>query len=89
MQKKMEELQTKLAEETMEISSGGGAVKVTITLQQEIKSIELDGDFLKEEKEFVEETILEAVREALAKSKEKSEAAMSELTEGMQIPGLM
>jgi len=88
MQKKMQELQDQLAEQEMEVSSGGGAVKVVVTLQQEVRRLEIDDEFLKEDKAIVEETILEGVRSALQQSKERSEAAMNELAEGMQVPGL-
>ena len=88
MQKKMQELQDQLAQQEIEVTSGGGAIKVTLTLQQEIRGISLDEEFLKEDKAFVEETLLEGIKAALDQSKEKSEAAMNELAEGMQIPGL-
>lgn len=88
MQKKMQELQDQLAEQEIEVASGGGAVTVKISLQQEIRSLHLDEEFLKEDKAFVEETILEGVRAAYATSKEKSEAAMNALAESLQVPGM-
>ena len=88
MQKKMQELQDKLAEEVIEVNSGGGAVAIKITLGQEIRAITLDEEFLKEDKAFVEETLLEGVKAAYEQSKEKSETAMNEVAEGMQIPGM-
>ncbi|MFP4282949.1 MAG: YbaB/EbfC family nucleoid-associated protein [Verrucomicrobiota bacterium] len=88
MQKKMQDLQAQLAEETLTVTSGGGAVKVTVTLQQELRGLELDPEFLKEDKAFVEETLLEGLRQALEQSREKSEAAMNELSQSMQVPGM-
>lgn len=88
MQKKMQALQEELAEKDIEVSSGGGAVTVKISLQQEIRAISLDGEFLKEDKAFVEETILEGVRAAYTESKEQSEKAMNSIAESMQIPGM-
>ena len=88
LQKKMTALQEELALQEMEVSSGGGAVTVTVSLQSEIKGIKLDPDFLKEDASFVEETILEAVRDALTQSSEKSEAAMQAVTAKFQIPGM-
>jgi len=89
IQKKMEALQAELAEKEIEVSSGGGAVTVKVSLQQEVRAISLDPEFLKEEKSFVEETIVEAVREAIAASKTQSEEAMSEITSGFSMPGMM
>jgi nucleoid-associated protein EbfC len=88
MQKKMQALQEELGQQEIEVNSGGGAVKVTVSLQQEIRRIEFDPEFLKEDKAFIEETVLEGVRAALQQAKERSEAAMGELAESMQVPGL-
>lgn len=88
LQKKMTALQEELAQQQMEISSGGGAVTVTVTLQSEIKRIKLDPEFLKEEVSLVEETILEAVSDALKQATEKSESAMQALTAEFQVPGM-
>jgi DNA-binding YbaB/EbfC family protein len=88
MQKKMTAIQEELSQQEIEISSGGGAVKVTVSLQSEIKAIRLDPDFLKEDPGLVEETVLEAVRDALKQAGEKSEAAMEAVTAEFQIPGM-
>jgi len=88
MQKKMEALQEELALREIEISSGGGAVKIKVNGQQEVMAIALDEEFLKEDKEFVEETILNAIQEALAKAKEMNEEEMGKITGGLNFPGL-
>ncbi|ADE53292.1 YbaB/EbfC family nucleoid-associated protein [Coraliomargarita akajimensis] len=91
MQKQMQAIQEELAEKELEISSGGGAVSITITGQSEFRSIKIDPEFLKEDAEFVEETLLGAIQEATAKAKEVNEEAMGALTGGMGggFPGLM
>lgn len=91
MQKQMEAIQAELAETMLEVSSGGGAVQVKINAQGEFQSFKLDPEFLKEDPEFVEETLLAAVQEAAAKAKETSEEAMSSVTGGGMggFPGLM
>ncbi len=89
MQKKMQEMQETLAQQEWEVSSGGGAVKVKVNGAQEILGIQFDPEFLKEEKSFVEETVLAAVQEALAKAKTVNEEEMGRVTGGMNIPGLM
>jgi len=88
LQKRMTALQEELGQQEMQVSSGGGAVTVTVSMQSEIKAIKLDPDFLKEDVSFVEETILEAVSDALKQSSEKSEAAMQALTAEFQVPGM-
>lgn len=88
LQKKMTALQEELGLQEMQVSSGGGAVTVTVTLQSEIKAIKLDPDFLKEDVSFVEETIMEAVCDALKQASDKSESAMQALTAEFQVPGM-
>ena len=88
MQKKLEAVQAELAEKTIDVSSGGGAVTVTITLQQEVRAVKFDPEFLKEDAEVVEEAVTEAMREAVAKSKQLNEEAVAEVTQSMQMPGL-
>jgi DNA-binding YbaB/EbfC family protein len=88
LQKKMTALQEDLGQQEMTVSSGGGAVSVTISLQSEIKAIKLDPEFLKEDVAMVEETLLEAVSDALKQAGEKSESAMAALTSEFQVPGM-
>lgn len=83
MQKQMTVIQEKLADQVIEVSSGGGAVQISINGQGEFQSFKLDPEFLKEEAEFVEETLLAAVQEAAAKAKATSEDAMAAVTGGM------
>jgi len=91
MQKQMQAIQDQLADQILEVSSGGGAVEIQITGQGEFKAIKLDPEFLKEDPEFVEETILGAIQEAAAKAKETGEEAMGAVTGGMGggLPGFM
>lgn len=88
MQKQLEAAQAEMAEQTLDVSSGGGAVKVTITLQQEVRAIRLDPDFLKEEPAVVEEAVTEAVREAIAQSKKMNDEAVQKITQSLQVPGM-
>lgn len=88
MQQKMEEAQTELSNEILEVSGGGGAVSIKISGQGEFKELKLDPEFLKEDAEFVSEVILQAVIDASEQAKKKNDEAMSGLTGGMQMPGL-
>ena len=83
MQKQMEGIQSKLAEQIIEVSSGGGAINIKINGQGEFQASKIDPEFLKEDAEFIEETLLGAVQEAAAKAKETSEEAMGSVTGGM------
>lgn len=89
MQQQMDALQEELAARAIEVSSGGGAISITVNGQGDFKALKLDPEFLKEDADFVEETLLAAIQEAAAKAKEVNEAEMGKLTQGMQVPGLM
>lgn len=89
MQKQMQVAQESLAEMIIKVSSGGGAIEIEITGQGEFKSIFIDPEFLKEDPDFVQESLLSAVQEASAKAKEKHEATLSSLSGGIGgMPGL-
>jgi len=83
MQKQMEETQAALADQTIETTSGGGAVKVTITGKKVIKEIKIDPDVLDpEDVEMLEDLILTAVNEAVRQADEISNSALSKITGG-------
>ncbi|MFT4902204.1 MAG: DNA-binding YbaB/EbfC family protein [Lentimonas sp.] len=83
MQQQMTAIQENLAQQILTVSSGGGAVEIKINGQGDFKAFKLDPEFLKEDSDFVEETLLAAVQEAAAKAKETSEAAMGAVTGGL------
>ncbi|NCG08592.1 MAG: YbaB/EbfC family nucleoid-associated protein [Verrucomicrobia bacterium] len=90
MQRQMQAIQEELAEQELEVSSGGGAVLIKVSGQGEFRALKLDPEFLKEDPEFIEETVLSAIREAAEKAKANSEEAMGAATGGMGgFPGLM
>lgn len=89
MQRKMEQVQEDLAKKEIDVSCGGGAVNIKINGQGEFVAISIDPEFLKEEAEFVEETLLEAVRDAAGQAKQVSEDAMQTVQSSMSIPGFM
>ena len=84
MQKQMQVAQDSLANTLIKVSSGGGAIGIEITGQGEFKSIEIDPEFLKEDAEFVQETLLLAIQEASSKAKEKQESLMGSVSGGVQ-----
>lgn len=88
MQKAMEAAQADLSAKEIEVSAGGGAVKVVVDGHGSVKGLKLDPEFLKEGSEVVESAILEAIKEACAKAKAESEAEMAKITGGFSMPGL-
>lgn len=88
MQRQIEELQKSLETRELDVSSGGGAVQVKISGAGKFLALRLDPEFLKEDPKLVEETILNAVREAAAKAKELNDSEMQRLSSAFQMPGL-
>ena len=83
MQKQMDEAQAALAEQVVETTSGGGAVKVTATGKKEIKEIKINPDVVDpDDVEMLEDLILSAVNEALRQVDEIANGAMSKIAGG-------
>jgi DNA-binding YbaB/EbfC family protein len=90
LQARLAKAQDELANMTLEVSSGGGAVKVTVDGQQKIKSIKISKEVVNpEDVEMLEDLVLTAVTEAIAKSQEAASSKLGGLTGGFKIPGLM
>jgi nucleoid-associated protein EbfC len=88
MQQRIEQIQEELATRVIEVSSGGGAIQVKINGQGQFLSVQFDPEFLKEDKAFVEDTLLAAIQEAANKAKETSESEMKKATAGFSLPGM-
>ena len=89
MQQDMLKKQEELKEKTIEVTSGGGAVTVTIALDLSVRSVRIDKEVVDpEEVEMLEDLVLAAVREAVDKAKSLQEKEMSSVTGGLGLPGL-
>ncbi len=89
LQAKLAKAQQELAETTVEASSGGGAVKVTINGQQKIQSVKIAPEAINpDDVELLEDLVLTAVNEAIAKSQELATEHLGKLTGGLKILGL-
>lgn len=89
LQKKMLKMQEELATKTVEATAGGGMVKVVANGGQKIESISLEKEVVDpEDIEMLQDLILAAVNDALAKSQEMVSSEMGKLTGGFNIPGL-
>ncbi|OQY56385.1 MAG: YbaB/EbfC family nucleoid-associated protein [Desulfobacteraceae bacterium 4572_88] len=89
LQSKMMKLQEELAEKTVETASGGGMVRVVANGKQQIVSIEIEKEVVDpDDVEMLQDLVLAAVNDALAKSQEMVSGEMGKLTGGLNIPGL-
>ena len=87
MQRQMEEMQGEMENKTLEITSGGGAVKVVVSGKKEIKSLELSADIVDpDDIEMLQDLIIAAVNEAIRQADEMTNREMGKITGGMNLP---
>lgn len=87
MQRGIEALQAQLEAKELEVTSGGGAVRIRINGAGRFLSLALDPEFLKEDPKLVADTVLAAIQDAAKQSKTYNEAEMAKVTGGFQMPG--
>ncbi len=88
LQARLAKAQEELANMTIEVTSGGGAVKVTVDGQQKIKSVKIAKEVINpEDAEMLEDLVLTAVTEAIAKSQEAAASKLGGLTGGSRYRG--
>lgn len=83
LQAKMLEAQEALAQETVSVSAGGGAIKVVMSGHQKMESMEIDPVVL-EDVEMLQDLIIAAVNEAIEQSQKLAADKMSAFTGGLQ-----
>ena len=89
MQSKLGEIQGGLAEKMVEVSTGGGMVKVVANGLNEIISVHIDDELINmNDREVLEDLVVGAMNEVQKKVKELAQDEMSKLTGGLKIPGL-
>jgi len=89
LQAKMLKMQEELADKTVEATAGGGMIKAVANGKQQILSIKIEKEVVDpDDIEMLQDLILAAVNDALAKSQEMVSGEMSKLTGGLKIPGM-
>ena len=84
---KMEEMQAELDQITVEGTSGGGLVSVTLSGKGEMKSVKIDDTLIKpSEKEIVEDLIVAAHADARRKAEVLLQEKMKDVTGGLPLP---
>lgn len=89
LQARLAKAQEEIEEQRVEASAGGGAVKAVATGKQTIESIVIDPSAVDpDDVELLQDMVLAAVNEALAKSQEMANEKIGALTGGLKIPGM-
>ena len=90
MQQQMAEVQNTVMSMTAEATTGGGAVKAVAKGDGSLVSIKIDPQVLAAgDASMLEDMVLLASNQALAKVRDAANAEMSKVTSGLGIPGLM
>ena len=89
MQLKMKKMQEELAAREFEGTSGGSAVKIKVTGEHLISSIQIDAEVMKAgDVEMLQDLIKAAANDAIKMAKDVSAKEMEKITGGMNIPGM-
>ena len=89
MQSKMADVQRDLAEKQVEVSTGGGMVKIVANGVNEIISVHIDDELINmNDREVLEDLMTGAINEVHRKVKELAQEEMTRFTGGIKIPGL-
>ena len=89
IQARLAKAQEDLEAEAVEGSAGGGAVKVVVNGKQILESVSIDPAAVDpDDVEILQDMVLAAVNEALAKSQELANERLGAITGNLKIPGL-
>lgn len=86
MQENMQRMQEELKNIEVEGQSGAGLVKVTMTCKNLVKKVAIDPTLLGEDKDMLEDLVMAAMNDAVAKAEATTQAKMQGFTAGMNLP---
>ena len=86
MQENMRKAQEELAKVEVEGQSGAGLVKVVITCRFAVKKVSIDPTLLTEDKDMLEDLVMAAMNDAVAKAEVATQAKMAGFTAGLNLP---
>jgi DNA-binding YbaB/EbfC family protein len=90
LQAQVLQAQEQLATESVTVSVGGGAVTIVMTGQQELRALTINPEVVNpDDVDMLQDLIIAAVNEAMAKSREMAEEKMAPLTSALNLAGLL
>jgi DNA-binding YbaB/EbfC family protein len=85
----MAKVQEELANKTVTVTAGGGAVKVEISGKLEIKQVEINPEVVSaDDVEMLQDLITAAFNEAIKKAQDMASEDMAKVTGNIKIPGM-
>jgi len=86
MQENMRKAQEELGLVEVEGQSGAGLVKVVMTCRYAVKKVSIDPTLLGEDKDMLEDLVMAAMNDAVAKAEAATQAKMAGFTAGLNLP---
>ncbi len=86
MQEQMAKTQAELEKKTVEVSAAGGKVRVTANGAGDVIAIKIDKEVVDpNDVEFLEEIVLDGVKQAVEQGKALAQSEMTKITGGIQL----
>ena len=86
MQANMKKAQEEMSSLTVTGESGAGVVKITMTCQHQVQSVEIDNSMIGDDKEMLEDLIVAAFNDATRKVEATVQEKFSGMASGMGLP---
>ena len=86
MQANMQKAQAELANTEVTGEAGGGMVSIAMRGTQEVNRVTIDPSLIDEDVEMLEDLVAAAINDAVHKVEKTNQAAMQEMTAGLNLP---
>ena len=86
MQENMQKAQRELASKEVTGEAGGGLVSVVMRGTHEVNRVSIDRTLIGEDVDMLEDLIAAAINDAVHKVEKTNQAAMQEMTAGLNLP---
>lgn len=86
MQANMKKAQEEMASLTVTGESGAGVVRITMTCQHQVQSLEIDDSLIGDDREMLEDLIVAAFNDALRKVEKTVQEKYAGMASGMGLP---
>ena len=86
MQENLQKVQRELANNEVTGEAGGSMVSILMRGTHEVNRVSIDPGLMDEDKEMLEDLIAAAINDAVHKIDKSNQAAMQEMTAGLNLP---
>jgi hypothetical protein len=86
MQDNMKRVQVELGTIEVEGQAGAGLVKVLMTCKYAVKRVTIDPSLVGEDKDMLEDLVMAAMNDAVAKAEATTQAKMAGFAQGLNLP---